>query len=110
MQIFTKCPHRYLIQVRHLKQNPTEFGQCYWKNQGEAQNFLMLIQQMWTQSLTCDILYLNLEKCAQTRKVLFENKAMLHTFTQNKWPLTHIIQNPLVYFRNLGLILFDAMI
>lgn len=63
-----------------------------------------------SQFLTCDILDVNLGKCAQTRKVLFENKTMLHIFAQNKWPLTCIIQNPLIYFRNLGLIWFDAMI
>lgn len=80
------------------------------KNQGEAQNLLMLIQPMGTQILTCDIPYMNLEKYAQTRKELFENKTMLHTFSQNKLPLTHILQNPLVYFRNLALILFDAVI
>lgn len=61
----------------------------------------MFIQQMWTQILTCDTLYV---------KVLFENKTALHNFTQNKWAFTCIIQNPLVFFRNLGLILFDTMI
>lgn len=78
------------------------------KNQGEAQKLLLFTQQMWTQILTCDIPYMNLEKCAQTRRELFENNTMLHTFNQNKWPLTCIIQNPLCHFRNLGLILCDA--